>query len=1190
MAKHPALTERDLVQPVEAPSAIRKAGNMALGGISMFGNLLDLPGSVVRDVLSLRNPLDQFLTPLSPDNRATGGDMLRSLGVIGKEDTWGNLPARLAFEFALDPMTYLTFGTGSALTAAGKAAKKIGTLGLAADVATARAAAKGATEVAPLATKALLESSQAMTPKIGSTALEEAAKAGIARSLPATASVGPRMAKKTLTLKELMAGLPDGAKGATSVTSEVAMKNLDDYAKKLKYADAAEFLARHGDEALAMDAKIGFPFTRAETLFNLGRTGDSIARHLDLAGHYARWSLPGRAIGMLFGSSNLDQLSRTGQELGSAITDRRRRLEMKAAKTSYDAIQELESIVPDFNKVYGGAGLHLPNRSAAEFTIDSLDAARQALGRIYRFAAELTETQAVDKGFKNSLHRAAATMLPGSNVTELSSGPMADKIMDLIGKVREAKDLARADFVDGGGKAGLIDFDWLSHHPRYAVPKNFTEDFAFRSRLAPSEGVATMSREKALAALPAEVIHSVLADPFARHGRMPKEVADLLKAVKAQTGMAPPSPTIGKARIKEMIQDWTGDIDIDLPDGTVKKITVDDQADQLFDYVKKSSEDFLQDRRMYPNAPMEDAAKHLTSMHRLIATRDAVYTTLLRSVDDMDKMPGYQGPTVTIRETLEKAGYDADKAAARMGKMAGATDPAFSATMLDRAVPKELYDAVTSINTKSSSPRWAQATGFYWDKMTRVLKENLTLPFPAFWVRNFFSGQMMNMMANHVGTPGDLKEYFEQFKFADAIRKNPEAHNDLMRELHAMDVYRYGYHSADIPEHVKLSNVSPLPVFDYPGVRRAAKDVVAERGETMIESALGRFPKATEIASKAIVPLREAHQTVLESGRRISAMGEWYNRVPMYLYLRKQGYAPEVASQIVKDIHVDYSDLTGFEKSGMRRVALFYTFSRKQLEQTAKRIFEQPGGVPGLSIAATIKAVNRARDPGELLPDYVAETASIPLNTDEQGNRSYLTGLGLAFEDPLQFFGKGLRGAGTELLSRTNPLIKGPLEYFTGELFFQSGPMGGRDLPDADPLLGRTLANITGRDVPYKIPELAEVAIANSPLSRVVSTTRQLFDPRKSLLESATNLTTGLRTSIVSPAASDAILRERVNEQLRQSGAKQFVRTYIPEPYKAHMSKGELSEATELTDTMNELARRTKARKKLKEAAAKAGA
>ena len=166
-----------------------------------------------------------------------------------------------------------------------------------------------------------------------------------------------------------------------------------------------------------------------------------------------------------------------------------------------------------------------------------------------------------------------------------------------------------------------------------------------------------------------------------------------------------------------------------------------------------------------------------------------------------------------------------------------------------------------------------------------------------------------------------------------------------------------------------------------------------------------------------------------------------------------------------------------------------------------------------------------------------------------------------------------------ESLSRANLLLKGQFEYATGELFFQAGPMGGRDLPDADPLLGRTLGNILGREAPVRVPELVEVGVANSPLSRYLSTTRQLFDPRKSLPVKLLNLGTGIRVATVSEGSRDAILREQVHQDLRELGSKQFVRTYVPESYKPVLSPQELAQAERLSKTLNELARRATKRK-----------
>ena len=113
--------------------------------MGMAGNLLDLPGSVVRDLLTWLpggsapvNPLDQFLSPLSSDNRTSGRDLLEGYGMRANRETgmggWLSDPgegvrdvAGFAADVLLDPLPYLT-GGGSAIGKGGKVAKSPGLL------------------------------------------------------------------------------------------------------------------------------------------------------------------------------------------------------------------------------------------------------------------------------------------------------------------------------------------------------------------------------------------------------------------------------------------------------------------------------------------------------------------------------------------------------------------------------------------------------------------------------------------------------------------------------------------------------------------------------------------------------------------------------------------------------------------------------------------------------------------------------------------------------------------------------------------------------------------------------------------------------------------------------------------------------------------------------------------------------
>lgn len=103
--------QKDIVKEAP-PGLLERAGGTALSGLATVGNLLDVPGSMVRDIATWlpggpkpANPFDQLASPFTHHNRTTGRDLLRGYGLAGKEDTMGNFSTGLAAEIALDPLT-----------------------------------------------------------------------------------------------------------------------------------------------------------------------------------------------------------------------------------------------------------------------------------------------------------------------------------------------------------------------------------------------------------------------------------------------------------------------------------------------------------------------------------------------------------------------------------------------------------------------------------------------------------------------------------------------------------------------------------------------------------------------------------------------------------------------------------------------------------------------------------------------------------------------------------------------------------------------------------------------------------------------------------------------------------------------------------------------------------------------------
>lgn len=86
------------------------------------GNVLDIPGSSVRDMLALENPFDQYLpwNWFTQDNRTTGQELLSQYG-MGDDHPW----LGFGVDVLTDPLTYVGFGAGSIA----KGAKGVGAAG-----------------------------------------------------------------------------------------------------------------------------------------------------------------------------------------------------------------------------------------------------------------------------------------------------------------------------------------------------------------------------------------------------------------------------------------------------------------------------------------------------------------------------------------------------------------------------------------------------------------------------------------------------------------------------------------------------------------------------------------------------------------------------------------------------------------------------------------------------------------------------------------------------------------------------------------------------------------------------------------------------------------------------------------------------------------------------------------------------
>lgn len=1106
------------IEPEEEESLVKSLGRKALAPLAMVGNILDVPGSMVRDVLGGNNPLDQLATPTTDANRITGRELLRKRGLADERDTTSNFMAGLGADIALDPLTYLTLGAKSALTGGGRALRAVG----------------GIEDLAQSASRA------------------------------AGRTIGPREALTSMSLNEALANVP-------SRKLNEYLPKLDRYARTQGMQDVAELLRSHGNQPLAGGFTVGVPFGEKHVIGAGSDITKSVAKGMDKAlegAAYGRYSAPVRAFRQYFDSRVGGKYLPHEQKAEMLKYGLDRSSMVKAKGATWDLLNDLDKVQHEWVNTFGHVqhgGRDMPAETAA------------LIEDTMRYADEV-------KADANTMQEVFNKKAPGRTVTP----ELTTKMLDAIASTHAHRDAIRDLIELKGGSDAHVGSDWFQHAPRYTTRD--TEPFLGDSfKTFPMKGQSTVSRNPVLRPLPETIANEAVFDPILR--------AAPAGPVDPITNRATYTPNQLDSAVQKYGKWWDPNKLAELNNPATlpaqKQAILDEfrqNAQDLMEHSAEYSQKFVDkvasgQLKLFGNHYSDDVAKYLKQMHKINASYDAIHELFRTNVLGSGSV-NLNGSTMNgnLRKAFEAAGvHDADRAMEYFAKQV------MNMSLQDAenlVVHPDAIKAASGWTKIVQQPEWANTLGSFVDNFNKMFKEHVTYLFPAFHGRNFTSGQWMNLASGEVENLNDLMAYKDWFMKTRDMAHNPQAVTDpfvadKMRQMYEHGVLNWGFDpdmevAGKFLEKKRRGSLQPGNPFD---IKSSLQEASHDVSKTPLE-AFGHNLGAPEPVRKG----RVGHQTALVTGRKMNEQVEFMNRATMYNYLTEyKGMAPEVAAKRVWELHTDWSSLTPFEKDVMRRVVPFWSFTRHMLPEVIKNITTHPGGLT----ANMLKITNRMRGSDATTPEYVAGSTSIPFGETDDGGHRYLTGMGLAHEDPISLMGPiggDLQGGLLEALSRTTPLIKAPLEWATGESFFQRGPGGGRDIEDLDPLLGRIGANITGQEQAYKLPRELEFMVANSPLTRVLSTVRTLTDPRKEPITKALNLSTGMRFTDISPAAEDAILRENAQREMKSLGSKTFLRTYIPDPIEASMSPEVKEQARRLEALMNELATRAKERKAAKAA------
>lgn len=275
-------------------------------------------------------------------------------------------------------------------------------------------------------------------------------------------------------------------------------------------------------------------------------------------------------------------------------------------------------------------------------------------------------------------------------------------------------------------------------------------------------------------------------------------------------------------------------------------------------------------------------------------------------------------------------------------------------------------------------------------------------------------------------------------------------------------------------------------------------------------------------------------------------LGDTWGRLTGVIAGMQKGESFEDAFRATQRVQIDYSpeNLTPFLRK-MKPFIPFMTFDNGMIRHMLRELRTHPTGLMGKAI----RVQHQSED--EDAPEYIRRTGGIRLYDSPSGDSHYLTGLGLMHSGVLDKLGDGsAMGLARAVMASTNPMVKAIPEIGGNHSFFMN-----EDLDDLDPTGGRIIRNLKshlGFEVPKgKAKPLAgshtlEYLLANSPVSRVMSTVKKLTDTRRSIFVDGLEQLTGVgRFSTVSPWMRERERGRQMEQLASRLGVSSFELTSV---------------------------------------------
>lgn len=912
---------------------------------------------------------------------------------------------------------------------------------------------------------------------------------------------------------------------------------------------AATGRALQPGQALSGMGRMSIPFfPGAGFSYGSGKMAQGIAGAMDKGANWARFKNPvGIHLGALFDSRQGRGLNQhTAQSWVDHGTPLRNDLERQAKETHAGIRQQLDELIRQHGDQYQvpitrAMNIGVEQASPLSLLNSAQDPATRALYRQF-----LHQTQPIADQLGGKIY-------PSMLAAEHAAGLRTEILRD---KVRYGPRQAFSA-MDSQVRASMARKEWARGH--YGGMDR-TNDWV--NRLAGNKDVGG-SAKTILADMVADHTHVAGAAPttMEMYGR---------KAVKASSGVKAVPRVIGYKQRAVRVAKAIAAMD----EGTYRG------AIDTHPFYTHNAEALLLQRGMEHARTMGGARAGIASLASAAQPASAL------GPDFVPLAKAVQGLGLTTRATnagLMGAGPDvlgrlAAKNAPDIHPLVSGAGPyeGYHQEMRNWGIPTKDYEGIAKQSQGWMAPEEIVKPLKYYDGFTNTFK---ALAYPT-WIGSH-TRNAGTAGFNNARTSTSIGDYTKQVKFALGMLPPAEANAMRIRQAGA-GIHADNLHLSELTGQGGAAH--PTGARRWSGYAHATNEhgmsMRGPHGNFLADTAHligkeGIADMVTGVANKVMHPKTAPNPFQLAgiagaktdrlapvvAGRKFGSNIENFFRGAQHNGLVRQGYSPEMARQTIEKYHFDYSHLTPFEKKVMRRAMPFYTYTRKNLPLQIETLATQPG-----TFQTPFRPTRVDRDKQEYTPGYLNNGLVSRVGPEKNGTQRFLTSLGMPQEEAFKEFklwnGRpDIQGTAMGLAGNLNPILKGPLEQYSGKQFYS-----GRNLSDLRPsnsVLGLSRA----LSLPDEAAQPLTQWLANTPATRFLTTADKLLDTqgltsygRKPGWATGLNLLTGARISDVDLNKQRYIEQRDANNRLMatQPHLDPFVNYYARPGERAAITPNEL--------------------------------